>query len=166
MRALLGGRRDGDDPAGAERLGDLDRGGADAAGRPVHQHRLAGREPAALDEGEVGRAVVEDDRGTLLVRDAVGDRERQVERGDGLLGEATEQAQRGDPVAGGEPGAVGSADDLAGDLGARRERQVGLELVEPAALEHLGERDAGRAYADQDLVVGGFGAREVHELDR
>ncbi len=85
---------------------------------------------------------------------------------DGLLGEPAEQAQRGDAVARREAGAVRSADDLAGDLGARRERQVGLELVEPAALEHLGERDAGRAYADEHLVGGGFGAGELDELDR
>ena len=79
--ALLGRRGHGDDAAGAEGLGDLDRGGADAAGGALHEHGLAGLQAAALDEGEVGRAVVEDDRGALLVRHRVGQRERRRRAG-------------------------------------------------------------------------------------
>ena len=100
--ALLVGADHGDG-AGAEAAGDLDRRGADTAGRAVHQHRLARPQPAALGEREVGGQVVHRDRRARVERHGVGQPERE-HRGDGhqLRGTAVGQ-HAGHPVAGREP---------------------------------------------------------------
>jgi hypothetical protein len=90
---LLGRRRHRHDASRPERLRDLDRGGADATRGALHQHRLAGLQAAALDQGEVGGAVVEDDRRALLVADRVGQGEGLADRRDGELGEAAQKPE-------------------------------------------------------------------------
>jgi hypothetical protein len=131
----------------------------------VDQHALAGLEVAALDQREVGGAVVEDDRRAGLERDRVGQREHELLGGRHLLGEATQQVQRRDAVARRELRCLGRGDDLTGHLGPGDEGQVGLHLVLPAALQDLGEGDARRVDADQDLVADGGGLGDLDQLD-
>ena len=64
-------------------LGDLQRCGADAAGAAVDEDGLAGLQPAAQLEREVGGVVVEDQAGPLLEADRVGQLEGEIGRGDG-----------------------------------------------------------------------------------
>ena len=148
--ALLLVAGDDREHAAAEALGDLDRGGPDAAGGAVHEHGLALLEAAAQHEREVGRVVVEDQPGALGEVQRVGQREGQEVGRDGDLGEAAEHAERRHPVAGLHAGALGRAAHDAGDLAARDERQRRLDLVLAARLQDLGERHAGRADVDDD----------------
>ena len=90
----LGLRRDHrDDPARTERLGDLDRRRPDAARRAVHQDGLPCPQATALDQSEVGRAVVEQERRPLLEAHVVREPEGQVRPCEDLLCEPTEHAQ-------------------------------------------------------------------------
>ena len=61
-------------------------------------------------------------------------------------------------------GAVRRAPHDARDLAARHERQVRLDLVLPARLQHLGERDAGGVDVDHDALA--VRLRHVCELQR
>ena len=80
------------------------------------------------------------------------------------LGEPAEHAERGDPVAFAHGGVVRCALDDARDLAAGHERQVRLDLVEPARLQHLGERDAGGVDVDHDALA--VRLRHFRELQR
>ena len=71
---LLVARDDRDRPR-AEALGDLERGGPDAAGGAVHEHRLALRQAPAQLQREVRRVVVEDERRALREVELVGELE-------------------------------------------------------------------------------------------
>ncbi|MBA8805604.1 hypothetical protein FB382_003949 [Nocardioides ginsengisegetis] len=73
---LLG--RDDRDRAGAVALRDLDGRGADATGRAVHEHGLAGLHVAALGQRELRGQVVHGQRSPLVEADRV----RQCERRD------------------------------------------------------------------------------------
>ena len=105
--------------------------------------------------------VVEDQRGALreveLRRELEGHRRRR----DGDLGEAPEPAERGDTVAFCKARARGRFADGAGDLAAGHERELGLDLVGAAGLQHLGEGHPGRVDVDHHGAVGGEEVRRV-----
>ncbi len=96
----LGLARDERDRLRAEALGDLQRGGAHAAGGAVHEHRLALRQAPAQQQREVGGVVVEDQRRPLGEVELGREREREELGRHGRLGEAAERAERGHAVAG------------------------------------------------------------------
>ena len=118
--------------AGAERRGQLDGRGADAAGGAVHEHRLARLQRAAPDEREVHGQVVHRQRRARLeghARRAAGRpgagrrrRPRRTRRG----------RERGDPVAGPRPPrprAPARTTPATSEPG--HERQVGLTWYSP-----------------------------------
>ena len=100
---------------GAQHLGELDRGGADAAGAAMDQHALAADQPAALEDivpdGEIG---FRQRRGLDQV-EALGHRQAQCGRRDRVIGIAAAGDQRADLVADGQVAdAAAARDDLAG----------------------------------------------------
>jgi hypothetical protein len=82
----------------APALGDLEGGGADAAGRAVHEHGLAGLQPSPQLQGEQGGVVVEEQRGALGEVERLGQREGQRGRRHRPLGEPAEQGEGGDAI--------------------------------------------------------------------
>ena len=150
-------RRDHRDDPGAPGGGQLHRGGADAAGRAVHEHGLAVAQPAALAQGEVAGEVVHRQRRALLEGRGVGQREdhRGVHLDD--LGEPAEEGERRHPVALGEAAPGRCRAHQAGHLGPRHEGQVGRDLVLPAGQQDVGEADARRRDLDDHPGTGGFG---------
>ena len=145
--------RDDRERARPEPLRHLQRRRPDAAGRAVHEHRLAlGQAPAQLQR-EVRRVVVEDQPGALRVVELVRERERELRLRQRDLGEPAEHAERGHAVALAHRRALRRAPHDARDLAARHERQVRLDLVLAARLQHLGERDAGGVDVDHDALA-------------
>ena len=102
--------------------------------------------------------VVEQQAGARLERHRVGQFEHPIrmQRNDFGHG-AAQHRQAAHPVTRSDVRAVGGAADHARDLGARRVGHLRLVLVEPARLQRVGERDAGRVDVDQNRTVcGGF----------
>ena len=162
---------DNGDRRRAERLGDLQRCGADAAGRAVHEDGLTLRQPAPGLQREVGRVVVQDQARALGEVELVGQREGEVRRRHGLLREGAEHAKSRDAVALGDSGALGRAQDDAADLAAGHERKRRLDLVLAAGLQDLGEGDSGDADVDDNALARGhhvrrLGVGKVGELQR
>ena len=137
----------------AERPRQLNRRRPDAARAAVDEHRLPGRQTAALedvapdreeglgkrrgaDEGHARR-----DRQTLR-------RGRHAELGISAAGD-----ERADAVADVPVGHVGADRvDRAGDLEPGNVRRAGRRRVLPAPLHHVGPIDAGRGHPDQHLA--------------
>ena len=59
----------------------------------MDEHRLTGFQIAAVNHRKVGGVVVEHECGALAVIERVGEREGEVDRGYGNLGEAAEHAE-------------------------------------------------------------------------
>ena len=104
------GRRD---DARAQDLADLDGGDADAAGRAVHQQRLAGREAQHVRPAErgIGGVVGVGEGDGAVEFHAIGDREGVDLQRDGFLRQAAPVEYRQHPVARPEAG------DFRADLG-------------------------------------------------
>src|SRR5699024_1809346 len=84
--------------------------------------------------------------------------------GQGLLREPSEQREGGDAVTDGQATALGGRGDDAGDLCPRDKGEVGLDLVQAARLEQLGEGDPGRLDLDgHEVLVVRVG--QVDDLD-
>ncbi len=150
MGAHLGAQLDGRQP--------------DAAGRAEHQQRLALLQLGPLAERVVRRAVGEQEARRHVERQGVGDGRHDRRRRHQVLGEGAVAREREHAVAHRDvrrplPHGV----DDAGRLAARRERQLGLALVEALDNEGVGEVDAGRRHADADLARAGL--RHRHLLD-
>ncbi len=150
-RALLLGRRHRDD-ARAEQLADVDGSEPDAAARAVHQQRLAGAQPAAL-QTVVGGVVVAAKRRRRLEAHRVGKLHHLPLRHHRLFG----------PTGGGEH-AVSRCDRLdsgaglhhhAGGLTARDERELALVLVLTGDAQQLDEAHAARFDLHLDLAGAG-----------
>jgi len=94
--------------------------------------------------------VVHDQTRALREVKVVGELEREEIWRHGHLGPAGEQGTGGDAVPLAQPGALGRAPNGPRHLAAGHEREVGLDLVLPAGLEHLGERHAGGVNLDDD----------------
>ena len=119
--------------------------------------------------------VVEDQPGALREVELLGQREHELRLRERELGEAAEHAERRHAVALADRGALRRPPHDARHLAAGHERQVRLDLVEPARLQHLGERDARGADLDDDAVavrlrqlceLQRLGAAELDDLDR
>ena len=138
-RELFLARGAGDD-ARAERLADLDRGKADAAGGAEHEQRLAGAQRAAVAQRMVRSPVGEEERRPGDEIHAL--RQRQQPRGLGLhlFGEGAVGGEGDDLVARLEA-ADSVADFLhhAGELAAGRKGQRRLELVLVLDDQHVRE---------------------------
>jgi hypothetical protein len=70
------------------------------------------------------------------------------------FGHAAEPGERGHAVAGGKARSGGRRAYDAAHLGPGHERRFGLELVEPAALQHVGKRDRRGADLDDHAFAG------------
>jgi hypothetical protein len=155
----------------ALRAAELDRRAADAAGRGVHQQRLADAQVRPPVQPEPSGLVgdVEDGRAGVV---QAGRRRQDVERvGDGELRQrAVRQRRRAhDPLAEARAlHALADRDDLAAQLEPRRERQRRLLLVGAARQQRIGEVEAGRPDVDQDLSGTRRGHRHLgqrHDVD-
>ena len=148
-RALLlaGGGRD--HAARAERVAELDRERADAAGGAVHDDALAlGHAPGGAVEVPGGRPL-DDHRERRAVVEAVRDREDVLPRRGRVLGVAAGPDERDDALAG--------VLAHAGHLAARDERQRGLLHVGVRARVGVGEVEPGAGDPDQHLAPAGSG---------
>jgi hypothetical protein len=149
----LFGVADGGEDAGAERAGELDRGGADAARPAVDQDRLAGLQAAALEDVGPHREVGLGQRRRLEQAQSLGDRQALRLRCDAVLRVAAAADQRADRGPDREGlDARAEADDLAGDLEAGHRRRTGRRIVVALALHHVGPVDAGGRDPDQHLA--------------
>ena len=140
-----------------KRLGQLDRGHADAAGAALDQQRLARLQAAAVEhvdpDGEEGLRQA----GRLDVAQALGHRQALADRRDAQLGIAAAGDQRADAVADLEarraPCASASpATIVAGDFEPGQVRGARRHRVEALALQHVGAVDARRGDADQHFA--------------
>jgi hypothetical protein len=122
----------------------------------------------------MGGVVVEDGPGAFGEAELVGKAKRHVRWQGGRLGEGAHREAH-DPVARREARATFA--HHAAQLGAERERRVGLDLVQASAQEQLGIRDPGGLDLHEQVAVGGgrlvdlddldsVGPREVSHLDR
>ena len=148
----------------AERLGQLDRGQADAAGRAEHQHGLARRDPAAVLQREIGGVVNQRHRRGFVERQ----RRRQLDalalRHHREFGEAGRLRHQQRVVAGLEfRHAVADRRDHADRQLAGNERQRRLELVAAAHHHQIDEVDRDRARLEQHLAGLGRGLGHVAE---
>ena len=147
-------------------LRHLDRRGADPAGGAVDQHRLAGPQPAALDQRELGGQVVHRQRRALVVRQGVGQRER--ERSAGTATRSAAPPCGSTPATrspGGEAGASESTRRRPGEVDAEGERRLRLELVLALAEQQVREGDADPVHLDQHVVRSGGRLRHLGDLD-
>ena len=162
-RTLLGAARRREHP-GAQRPGQLDGRGADAAGAAVHEHRLPGGETAALDHvGPDGERRLRH-RGRLREAEAPGNRQALFGRRTAVLGVAAAGDQRADVVA--DPPrrhVAADFDDGAGDLEAGDIRRSGRRRVLALALHQVRPVHASGRDLDQHLPGAG---RRSGPLDR
>ena len=92
-------RRHGRDHPRAERLADLDRGDADAAGGAEHQQSLTAPQPAAIGQ-RMDRGRICHEQSRALLEAALGrQRDRAVGGNDDLLGKPAEPERGDQPVA-------------------------------------------------------------------
>jgi len=149
----LGLARGGGDDGGAEQLADLDGGEADAAAGAMHQQRLPGLQPGAVDQRVMGGAVGGAERGALGKAEAGRQRHRLLGRDHDLLGIAALAQRHHHLVAGGERavGAVADLADRARRLEAGNEGQRRLVLVEAGDHQQIREVDAGGVDGDAKL---------------
>ena len=146
-----------DHAARAERLAELHRQRADAAGRGDDHDGLARLDArACLVEVPRGQALEQQRQGGGVV-DAVGDRERERARRGRVLGVAAVAAERDDTLA--------RVLAHARDLRARDKRERRLRQVAVGALVRVGVVEPGAADLDQDLGLGRLGHRDVDELE-
>ena len=141
------------DHLGAQRLCDLHRRRADAAGRSQHQHRLARPQGAAAGQREVHRLVVAQQRNGFGVVEVIGCRRQVGGRHRHLFGPAAEHRQRRNPLARRESGLVRCRPHHPGDLHAGDERRLEPQLVLTAQEQQVGKADPGRTDVDDDRVV-------------
>ena len=156
LRVLTGGSRS--DHLGAEVLGDLRRGDADAAARRMHENGLVALEAAHDHDKLPGGEVVDGNGGALQGRHACRAREHLI-YGDADRVRIAAEARHGDDVASGPVALDARADgvDPAAHLVAghdRNRRQVGIEAH---AAENVGEVDPARLDPDADLAGLRFG---------
>ena len=148
------GSRGGAEDLGADVLGDLDRGDADAASRGVDQRPVALAKAAHHHEARVGGRVVHRDRRPLLERERV--RQRQhlaLGRDAHELGVAAEARAGDDAVADRVVGdALPHRLDLARDLVAHHARRLRRVRIDARARHQVGEVDARRLDGDADLA--------------
>ncbi len=144
------------DHLGAERGGDLDRRGADAAGAAMHQQPLAGLQGGAFEH------VVPDGEDRLRQRRRLGESEALRHRqGGGLgrhgeLGIAAAIDQRTDEIAVLEARrARTAANDFARDFETEQVGRAFRRGIESLTLEHVGPVDAGGGNLDQHLAATG-----------
>ena len=123
---------------------------ADAAGRAKHQHALARRQPAALQQGVKGGVVGGAEHGGLRHVQFGRRRPHTVEGRHRQFGEAAGPVAHDHPVARLEGiAAPAGGDDRAGSLQSRHERQVGLELVAARHHQRIDIVDAPGLLPDQ-----------------
>jgi hypothetical protein len=167
-RELLRRARCGDHPR-AERLGQIDRGQPDAAGRAVDQYPLARLELGAAYQrdisGVVGRA---DARAGGEIE--IGGKPPYAGRVDGdQFGEPAEPRPRNHCLARHESAIAIGVHHLARDFHAGNERQIGLQLIFALGHQQVGEIERRRAYPDQHLPwrphrIGQVGQRAAGEI--
>ena len=152
-RLALLGRAGGGDHLGAEGLGELDGGGADAAGAAVHQEPFAGRQAPALEHVVPYREEGLGHRARVHHVEACRNGQRDGLLGNAVLGVAAAVDERAHLVAE-LPARDARADGchLAGDLEAGQRRVARRRRIEPGALHEVGTVDAGRGHLDQDLA--------------
>ena len=146
---------------GAGGLGQLRGGDADAAGRGVDQHALAGAQRAVAEQARPRGRVVDGDRGALLEADRPsGSGIASRSRDDDLLGVAAEARPGHDARRRRAPASTPCADrgDRPRHLVADDGRQRRRVLVEPDARHRVGEVHARRA--DRDPHLPGPGGRD------
>ncbi len=140
----------GDDYGQPERLGEQDRGGADAAGAAVDEDGLAGGGTATVEQvrphGEIGLGQA----GGGDEIEAFRDRQALAGRGDAIVGVAAAGHQRANPVANLPP--ARADDDFAGDFEAHDRRRARRHRVQPLPLQDVGAVDPGSVDPDQHLV--------------
>ena len=154
------------DHGGAERRRQLHAGRADPARRAVHEHGLARLQVAPHHHGEVRGEVVHRQTRARLEGDVVGQREDGIGIRGGDLRERARAAERHHPVARRERRAVRHLPHRARDLGAQRERQLGLVLVEALRLQDVREVHPGRGDVDEHLLRAPRRLRHLPQLDR
>ena len=146
-------RREAGEGAGTEGLGELDRGDADPARGARRQHPLAGCEPRAVGEREIGGEIGQAHGSCHDQGDAGRDR-IALDRGhDDLLGEGADLELGRDPLA--RPQGLNPLSDRAHDprqLLARHEGE-GMEFMVGAGDHHeVGIIEADRVHLDQHLA--------------
>ena len=143
---------------GADQLGYLGGRDADATGRRLDQHPLAGLEAAVANQARVGGGIGHRHRRALAVVPAVRHRDQRARLGHRQLRVAAESAgshhaltdlEVAHPI----PHGVHVSGHLVADH-ARRLRGVGIE---PHAAEQVGEVHSGSSHADTDLAETGLG---------
>ena len=145
----------GCDHARAEQFRHLDRGNADPAGRPVHQHPLARRQPAALQQRVISGGVGATEDTRRLQAHAIGDLVAQSGLGIAAFSAGAESVPAHDAVPNLETGDTRTnGDHQAGSLTAGDERRVRTELVCSGQHQHIDILHAARGDLHLDFVGG------------
>ena len=150
------------DHAGAEILGELDRGGADARRAAMHEQGLARLEAAALEHVVPDREEGFRDRGGFRRRQDGRDRQRMSFDRDAVFRIAAADHQGRHLIAGlPTRRALAAGRDRAGDLEARNIGRALRRRVKSAALHHVRSIDARRRDLDQNFARPGYRHRAL-----
>ena len=149
---------------GAKRAGELDRGGADAAGAAVHQDALAGLEVSELEDvgpdGEEGLR----DAGGLLHGEALWHGQALHAGREAVLGVAAAGDERADAVALAPPGVRGRGGDGARDFQSEDGRRSRRRRIVAGALQQVGTIDARGLDANQHFARARDGRRALGDV--
>src|ERR1019366_6380040 len=150
---------------GAKRAGELDGGGADAAGTAVHQHALAGRQVSDLEDvgpdGEKGLR----DAGGLLHGDALRHRQTLHAGHQAVLGVAAAGRERADAVPFLPIGVRGRGGDGTRDFQSEDRRRARRRRILAGALQHVRTIDPRRLDTNQHFTGPWHGHRTLDEME-
>jgi hypothetical protein len=150
---------------GAMQLGELDGRVADAAGAAMDECRLAGPEPAAVDQIGPGGEEIFRQCGRLRETESARDRQAMAGVSHAIFRVGAAGRQRADLVADVPLRDFAAARrDAASDLQSKNGRGAGRRRVAAGTLLHFGPVDAGKGDFNQDLARPGRWHRTLGEL--
>ncbi len=133
----------------------------------MHQHGLPLGEAGPHGEREKHRQIVEQQSGTGLEADVIGQREHPVGAQYGGLGHGSADHRQAEHAVAGLHGcALRCRAHHAGQLGAEGEGQFRTVLIEPAGQQRVRKRHAGRVNVDDDAAVVGNGFVDLDQFQR